>query len=536
MEPFDNDQPQPQPPRRPSPPSSIPPLPPPPELLKGGAAPHVPLTPMMDFLQRRLEALEKELLVEREKARSAQGLIQQQESLKAEVERQLQTLSEQVRREKTERESEESKQHARGRIDSLEKRLDEMHQSWVGILKETVGAEGQAATRQELTVLAGTMNALIERMGEWRRETQQLVTAVPHLQQLGTSLPADSKRLEGQVAQMLAQFSVDVREQMAAWQRRQELEGEKLEERLRQLSKEKELMQRAWEEQNHHVRTEHLKERMAREADANERVTDLALRLDKLAETQTQAAIEAKKTQDGLRRVLDTLLMTPKAKDELLAAAEQEKLDLVKALKERTESMQKYGEERREVERTMGETMVALNRQVDDERKKNITLSSRISDLELRIASLGDVVESKERLSADKDAKSAALTAERDGLAKALVAEAARVREMIEQRQKADEDWGRQLDELRTRLTEETTLRARESVTVSELRAQLSTLTDHLSRALQEKDAATARVAGWDQERAKLEAALREKEEMITMLNSTFQSMLKTSPTPPKAS
>src|SRR5436190_3339650 len=99
---------------RPEPPEppSIPPAPPPLAMTKpaGAGVPHVPLTPMMDFMARRLESLEKDLAVERERASAAAGLLQQQEALRSQVEDQLKGMADGLRREKAERESEETKQ------------------------------------------------------------------------------------------------------------------------------------------------------------------------------------------------------------------------------------------------------------------------------------------------------------------------------------------------------------------------------------------------------------------------------------------
>lgn len=531
MDPHDPE--PPEPPRRPSPPSSVPPLPPPPELLRG-APTHVPLTPMMDFFQRRLEAMERELSVEKERARAAQNLVTQQEQLRAEVEKHLKELTDNVRRQRQEHESEETKQHARGRIDSLEKRLDEMHQSWVTLLKDTVGkdaGETQAAMRHELAALAGTINSVIEQIGRWRQETQAFGQALPELRALSSQLPGDARRFEGQVAQMLSQFSVDIKEQLAVWQRRQDLENEKLEERVQNLAREKAAMQRLFEEQNHELRQEQLKERVQRETQTAGQLGELAQRLDALTAAQAQAAAQAAQSEGALARVLEAINTPPKAKDQIIVALEAEKNDLLKALRDRTDTINRINEERREVERSMGESLLKLNAELDEERKNNLTLSSRFADLERQIASQQDKLASHARLGQDKDAKSAALAAERDELAKALVAEAARVRALIDERSASEAEWTKKLDDVQTRLTSElaaeSQARAKESVTVSELRAQLTTLTEHLTRALQDKDAAQARVSGWDQERARLEAALREKEEMVAMLNSTFQSMLK---------
>jgi chromosome segregation ATPase len=530
MDPFEPEPPEPpRPPRRPSPPSSVPPLPPPPELLRG-APTHVPLTPMMDFFQRRLESLEKELGLEKERARAASNLVAQQEQLRGEVEKHLKELTDNVRRQKTEAESEETKQHARGRIDSLEKRLDEMHQSWVALLKDAVGkqaGDSQAAMHHELAAVAGTINSLIDQIGRWRQETQAFSQALPELKSLSSSLPADARRFEGQVAQMLSQFSVDVREQLAAWQRRQELDSERVNERVQNLAREKAALQKLFEEQNHELRQENLKDRIQRENETSGLIAELAKRVDQLAQSQAQAAKQSEQAQGALARVLESVNTPPKAKDQIIVALEAEKNDLLKALRDRSDTIKRIQEERREVEHSMGESLLKLNGELDAERKNNLTLASRLSELELQIATWKDKLDAQTRLGQDKEAKAAALAAERDGLAKALLEEAARVRALIDERSKSDGEWSGKLGELQQRLAAESEARAKESVNVSELRAQLTTLTEHMTRALQDKDSAQARVAGWDQEREKLLAALREKEEMVAMLNSTFQSMLK---------
>ena len=62
---------------------------------------------------------------------------------------------------------------------------------------------------------------------------------------------------------------------------------------------------------------------------------------------------------------------------------------------------------------------------------------------------------------------------------------------------------------------------------VQDLKARLAALGDQLAKALQEKDQALSRGASWEGERARLLATLKEKDEVISMLNSTFQGLLK---------
>lgn len=469
-------------PEPPEPPRSVPPLPPPPEMIAPRPT-HVPLTPMMDFLQRRLETAEKELSLERERARSAEALMKQQEALRAEVESHLKSLSEQLRREKAERESSEMQSHARGRIDALEKRLDEMQQAWVSLLKEAVG-QRQAGDQA-------------------------------------------SSAAQGALKAEVAALSQNLESRLSASERRQALEDQRQEERLEALSRERTALLRAWEEQNHGLRQEFVKERIQREADLGAQISELARGLEELKAGGEQAARESAESRSALSKALEKLATPPQAKDQTIAALEREKTELQEALGSRTEALQKYAQERRQLDAAMGEGLMELNRQLDSERRKYLELSARISGLELERESLKDKLESVQRTSQDKDERASRLEAERDALARALIAEAEKVRSQIDERSRSEEDWGRRLSELQKRLAEEIQLRIQESTAVSELRAQLATLSEHMAKTLQEKDLISNRSSSWAQERERLLAALKEKEAMISTLSATFQKIIK---------
>lgn len=534
---------------KPAPPRSVPPMPPPPEMLRA-APPHVSLTPMMEFLQRRLETIERELALEREKARAAQGQLTQQEALRGEVESQLKALSENIRREKSERESEESKSHARGRIDSLEKRLDDMHQSWVALLKEAVtqrdgGAQAlsaeqagmrqeqaalhqeHVALRQELTGLSGGLKSLIEQIGQWRQEAQGTAQLVPEVRHLAQQLPADERRFETQISQMLSDFSADLRDRMASWERRQALELEKQEERIQGVAREKAAMLRSFEESKAVLHEQTLKERLQMERESSDRLGELGRALDGLRLTQEASRAETEELRKKLAQALERLAQPALAKDEHIAALELEREDLVRALRSRAEALQNFVKERREIEKTMGESLALGHRELDDERRKHAALSARISELELENARLRDQLESAARQAADKDERATALLAERDALAKALMSESERLRVQADLRGKADQEWTERLEALQKKLAAETELRGHESASVSDLRAQIVGLSAQIARALEERDGAVERARTWDHERARLTAALREKDDMISMLNATFQNMLK---------
>ncbi len=527
----------------------MPPAPPSPELLRP-SVPHVPLTPMMDFFSRRLEALEREITIEREKARSAQSQIQQQEALRGDVESHLKAVSEQLRREKAERETDEMKSHARGRIDALEKRLDEMHQSWVTLLKDAVtsretGSKDIAVSQQglakeqsaltqeqfqlktEVAGLTAALSNLMEQIALWRLETQSFTKVLPELKSLTSALPEGSRRLEGEVSTMLSQFSSDLRDRMTAWQRHQEVEAERQAERLRQISVERESLQRAWGEDNHQFRQELLRERAAREAELEKRIEGLGQRFSDVILSQQTTTTDTGRIREDLSKAISMLTTPPKAKDQVIAGLELERDDLLKALDDRTRDLQKYLGERRHIEKTMGDALGAMHAEADTEREKLRQLAARFTDLEFENAKLKDQISLHGRNLIEKDERFAAMSAERDGLAKALITEAQKVRMYIEERSLSEEGWRAKFSQMEQRITAEIELRAKESTAASELRSQLSTLTEHMTKAIHEKDAISGRFVDWDNERQKLIAAISQKEEMISMLNAAFQNMLK---------
>lgn len=540
MDPF-----QPEPddaPIPPAPPRSIPPAPPPAELVRP-SVPHVPLTPMMDFFARRLEALERELEIEKEKARAAQSQIEQQETLRGDVETNLKAINDQLRREKAEREAEEAKSHARGRIDVLEKRLDEMHQSWVSLLKDAVTqrdagsqavakeqgviSQEQSLLRNEVSSLTGAVARLMEQIGQWRTDTQAFVKLLPEMRQLSQDLPQGARRFEGEVADMLGQFSSELRERMSSWQRQQETEAQRQSERLRSLTQERETLLRQWQEAQNLDRLEREKERAGREGGVDDRLGALAQRFSEIMAAQERAAADTVRMREELTRAIAVFNTPPKAKDQVIAGLELERADLLKALQDRTASLQKFIDERRGIEKTMGESLALLHRDLDAERDKQRALAARFNDLEFDNAKLNDRLSLKDRELAGKDERFATMAAERDEVSKAVLAEHERFRAHFAAQAEGEESWRAKLAQMEQRVTAEIELRAREATAVSELRVQISVLADQLTKAVQEKDAALARFSDWDGERQKLLAALRQKDETISMLNGAFQNMLK---------
>lgn len=508
----------------PLPPRNIPPAPPPQALLKP-TIPHVPLTPMMDFLQRRLEALEKELDVERERARAAQALMQQQESLRVQVEDHLKSMADNLRREKAEKEKDETNQHARGRIDALEKRLDEMHQSWVTLLRDAMSqresthrevtgsqdtiAREQAAMRQEMTALQGSIDSVLKAMSQWRAETRPIADAAPAL-----------KAFEGQISQRLDHMTAEFRDRVNQWERKQQLEQERHEERVQAFMRERAALMREMEERDHAIRHETLKEKLHREQMLGEQIGELTKQLEALRASEAASRAE-------LTKVFQHVTKEPAARDKIIESLELEKKELMNALKDRSETLAAHIQQRRDIERSMGESLMAANKELDELKGRIQLLSARMGELELDKARLADELAGERRLNAEKDERRAVLERERDALAKAMLAEAEKARALIDERGRSDEGWSTRLQELQAKLAAEIEARTREGNAVAELRGQIATLSEHLARALQERDLASSRHGGWESEKAELQKRLKEKEEMISMLNSTFQKFLK---------
>jgi len=490
----------------------------------------------MEFFQKRLESLERELAAEKERAQSAQNALSQQATLRSEVESTLKNLTEQLRREKAEKETSEEKSHSRGRIDALEKRLDDMHQTWAALLKDAVAQRdgatqetkaAQAVMGKDVGALADGLRVLQTEFQAWRQEIAVVSELVPALRALAKDVPEQERRLLGRMSEQFAAFAAGVEERLSGWQRRQTLESEKSEIRMAELSRERAAIQKDWEQHNHAIRQEFMQERVSRESALEERIAEVCRRLDAMGAGQEQAVGAARELKTELAKVLSWLNTPPKAKDQIIAELEREKLELIKTLKDRGDTLAKYAKERREVENTMGSSMMELNARLDSERDKNRQAQGRIAEMEIEVKAAQDRLAAAALAAREKEKLHAMLAEDRDGLARALVAENEKARQQAEARGQAEAAGQAKLDQLQKLLFSEQSRGATQDSTIRDLRTQIATLTEHMAKALQEKDAVAARFSTWSQEREKLMGTIREKDEMISMLSSTFQGMLK---------
>ena len=110
------------------------------------------------------------------------------------------------------------------------------------------------------------------------------------------------------------------------------------------------------------------------------------------------------------------------------------------------------------------------------------------------------------------------MAAERDELTKALLAEAAKVREQISERVRSEAAWGAKLSQAQDRAAAETARAAKEAMSVSEAQARLTVVSDQMMRALQDRDAILNRFAAWEKDRQALLKTIRDKDDMIAAL------------------
>lgn len=504
------------PPRGPRP---VPPAPPPPELLRP-AAPHVPLTPMMDFLTRRLESIERELQVERERSSAAQSLLEQQDTLRGQVESQLKGLTDQLRREKADKDNEENRSHSRGRIDALEKRLDEMHQTWAALLKDAVAGASGGGRPEELAQIRDQLARLRDSMA-------QLPPAMAELHDWAARAPGSELRLEERLGTLVTRLSGALHDQISEWDRRRGLELERTHEGLRALERERGALQEAWEGEARAMRGRDAQERQLQEKRLADKIKELDLSLSQVKEGQSAIGKDSEELRGLMTRAVEALTAAPKARDQVIAELEEENRSVVNSLKERGESMRRFAEERRQIEASMGASLVELTGAVEAERERGRAGAREISELRQERAGLQDRLDAAQRTLQEKDILLEAARGERDTLLRSVVEQAGQLRAQVEQSLASQAANDLQIRQIQAAAAQTSQRAAEEAAGASDLKAKLTVLSQELARMIQERDGSSGRQAAWEGERAQLLEALRKKEEMLGLLSSTFQNLIK---------
>jgi hypothetical protein len=132
----------------------------------------------------------------------------------------------------------------------------------------------------------------------------------------------------------------------------------------------------------------------------------------------------------------------------------------------------------------------------------------------------------KSLLASEERVKS--LMAERDLLLRRMAEEDERRRLFFAEEGKKETARAALADEARAALAQERARRELAEKAAAESARTLSTLAGELARAVQDRDAALARVATSDQERSRLLDAVRRKEELVALLSATLKGVAPT--------
>ena len=398
------------------------------------------------------------------------------------------------------------------------------------LLKEAVARQSPAAAivpvealSTELAVFRRTIKDVAEQVARWRDEMKGLPELLPEVRAVAASIPEGERRFEEQISNRLDQFASRLQGTLSDWERHHDAELRKQDDRLQSLVDERAALAKMWERQGHDIRQEFLQERIARETAISDQVAELAKRLDSIDHSQREAGAGSASVREALNQVLRVVSATPKAKDEIIVELEAEKTELVRTMRERREQMQELLGERRAIEKSMGDSLITMSGELEKER-------GRVRDGDARLEQakgLSSKISDLERALSERDSRALSIGAERDELTRALVAEADKVRLAIGERTASDERWHQRLLEMQRKVEDESARAGQEASATSDLRAKVATLSEHMARALQERDAVVARFADWERERQRLLDALKQKDGMVAMLSSAFQGSLK---------
>ncbi|MFA6091710.1 MAG: hypothetical protein WCU88_04425 [Elusimicrobiota bacterium] len=491
---------------------------------------------LSEYLCAKAESLERELSSERDRARSAEGLLKQQESLRTEVESQLKGLSEQIRQQKALQDLEHDKRSSQGRIEALEERLDEMHKTWASLLKDAVaGREGESRrSMEQADALAHSLAGLRLEVSALKDASAAKTEVPSELSELKTLVPAlakarteDERLLREQLREMISGLSESLSMRIREIDERIAREAAGRDARLQALERERAAISEASEAQREDLRRQSAAQRAQDMQQLREEFTALRGAVLEFGMKQAGADGEAARLQKTLEELRTLLARPEKARDEIMQGLEGEKRDLMQALRERTGQLHNYVLERREIERSLGESLMEMSRRLEAERDAHRKTRERIAVLEQTIEALKAEGELRNQELSDRQARIAQAAGERDELLKALTEESGKVRRQISDRTAGDQAWEEKVLELQKAADEERGKRMQAEQACSDARAQMQALTDHISRLIREKDAVESRFTDWERQRREMDDQLRKKDEMLGMLSTTFRNILK---------
>lgn len=493
-------------------------------------------TPLVEYLHAKTRAMERDLALERERARNAADLLKQQESLRAEVQSQLKNLSEQIRQQKNLQESEEEKRSSHGRIEALEQRLDEMFKAWASLLKEPVPRKEEDGRKpsEDCRSLAGSMEELRREFSLLKDSLGRSSPASGELSELRALVPAlakarseDERLLREQLREMLEGLGKSLGARLRELDERLARDAAHRDARLQALERERTALAQTLESGREDLRRQAAAQRAADEERLQQQFCELRNAVLELCQRHAASCGDTSKLQQSLEELRAVLARPEKARDEILQGLEGEKRDLMQALRERTEQLRGYVVERREIERSLGESLMDMNRRLEEERDAHRKTRERIAALEQTIEALKAQGGLRAQELCDRQARNEQLAAERDMLLQALAEEAEKVRRQICGRTENDRAWEEKILGLQKNADDERQKRMQAEQAACDARAQTQSLTDHISRLIREKDAVESRYQDWERRRVEMEEQLRKKDEMLGILSTTFRNILK---------
>ncbi len=259
-----------EPPFPPDPNEPKPPAPPPAGLMKSEES------PLVEYMRHRLDSMERELIRSKEQALSAKNMLEHQEKLRLEVENHLKSISAELKREKQLRDSEESQAQSAGRIEALEHRLDEMHASWAGLLRDAI--KGQEASREavapRLDNVAGEFATVRDEIVRLKDELAAVRKALAPVDDLAGEVDSlrkafpettrrraiEDKALRDEIGGLAEKLGDTIGQRLEAIDRRIAQELHANQERLSAIQRERDTLRETIDEQHHRIRQEHLKE------------------------------------------------------------------------------------------------------------------------------------------------------------------------------------------------------------------------------------------------------------------------------------
>jgi hypothetical protein len=281
-------------------------------------------------------------------------------------------------------------------------------------------------------------------------------------------------------------------------------------------AREKAALAEAIEEQRHQIRQEYAKERAELQNRFQEQLEEFRRALTRLEKGRDADSAAVAGLAEVARETRELVGRPESAKDELVLSLEREKRDLLKALQDRSASLRQYALERRDVERSLGESVMDLTRQLEEERKLRQPLESKVAELELRL----EGAQRREKLHE-------AVVVERNGLLQAVLDAAAKAKDEAASRAESEKAWEARLASADGAAAEERRRREEAERRAGDLQSKIQTLSDHIAQILRDKERAEGQFAQWKDERERFLAELQKKEELLSMLSSTFQGLLK---------